>query len=119
MFYNELMKPGFDFYKYLPLLLFFLIFAIFVSRFVKIIVNPKLEIISPKGEYSSEKEIIISGYVDPQSELAINGENVVLKGGGYFERKAFLKEGLNELNFEVKNFWGVKKHKKLTVIFKK
>jgi hypothetical protein len=112
------MKTSFDFYRILPLILFLLIFFIFAFKFVKIIVKPKLEIISPQTESSASKEIMVAGFVDPQSELTINGENVILKQGGYFERKAILKKGLNELNFQVVNFWGVKKQKKLTLIYK-
>ncbi|MEK7673647.1 MAG: hypothetical protein AAB371_00420 [Patescibacteria group bacterium] len=108
----------FDPYRNLPLFIFLIIFVIFVSKFIHIIINPKLEIISPKSEYTPTKEILITGFVDPQSELTINNENVILKEGGSFERNAILKEGLNDLSLEVKNFWGVKKSKKLTIIYR-
>lgn len=104
-------------YVSLPLLLFLTIFLIFSLKFVKIIVNPKLDITSPKSELVFEKEIILSGRIDPLSQLRVNGEQITLREDGTFERKAILKEGLNEFNFQVKNFWGVEKSKKLKVIY--
>lgn len=104
-------------YISLPLLFFLLIFFVFVFKFVKIIVNPKLEISSPQASVVFEKEIVLKGKTDPQNELMINGEKITLRENGQFERKAILKEGLNEFNLEVKNFWGVRKNKRLKVIY--
>jgi len=62
----------------------------------KIVSPPALSLISPGDNLvTSEHSIDIKGITEAEAEIVVNGELVLKNSDGYFEKKIYLKNGLN------------------------
>ncbi|MFA5099001.1 MAG: helix-turn-helix domain-containing protein [Candidatus Paceibacterota bacterium] len=70
--------------------------------------NPKIEIINPVEDsiVINSPIIKLTGIINPQDKLTINGEEVLAKTDGRFEKEFSLQPGPNEVKFTVKRFLG-------------
>lgn len=78
----------------------------FPSKTIRLIYDnekPPLQISAPADgqEFSGERKIAISGNTEPSSNLAINGEQVILDADGKFSKQVTLSDGQN--NFEIRS----------------
>lgn len=100
------------------LILILAVIAFLLYQFTLLLRPPKLILTSPRpNQITTQAELIISGYVQPRNTLTINGEVVTPNDQGYFEKRAFLREGPNDFVFEVTTYWKTKSTIKRTVYY--
>ncbi len=88
----------------------FLIIGYLVWQIKGIMEPPKLTIFSPYDGYTTnEKNILLQGTTDTETQLLVNGENVMVNNQGQFQVNVALSNGLNTLNIK-----SIKKHGKTT-----
>lgn len=87
--------------------------------FYDLISPPKISIIEPKGRFVFQDNVVIKGKVDNRANLFVNGEQIFPQDNGYFEKRIYLKPGVNRLLFQAKKFWGQESEKELIVIYQK
>ncbi|MDO8560620.1 MAG: helix-turn-helix domain-containing protein [bacterium] len=81
--------------------------AYFFYEFRFVIRPPELTITSPaKDEVTAGDSFPISGVIEKESTLTLNGRTVYTNAAGEFSDSALLSKGLNSLEFEVKNRFG-------------
>lgn len=49
-----------------------------------------------------KSQLLVTGSVEPESEMTINGEVVLPKGDGTFEQRVYVMPGVNQFIFEAK-----------------
>jgi hypothetical protein len=69
---------------------------------------PKLEITNPPTNNMIVKEsfIKVSGEINPNDKLTINGDEILVSGSGRFEKDVPLQGGVNAIEFKVKKLLG-------------
>lgn len=73
-----------------------LVYLIFLVR--NIFVPPSLEVVNPPENFITEtNRIIVIGKTDPETEVLINSEQIMVDSDGHFEKELNLKQGLNNL----------------------
>lgn len=88
---------------------FFLIILLLINLyfFLDLVSPPKVKIIYPKNkEITYEDSISFKGYADKRGELFINEIPVYFDEKGYFEKKLYLKPGINRFIIKERKFWG-------------
>ncbi len=92
------------FFKFLSI--FFLIAAclLYLGFYLKKITSPPfLQIFNPNKDITINKDkILIQGKTDPEAEVSINGQIILKKTDGYFDKLFFLKQGINTINIAAK-----------------
>lgn len=70
--------------------------------------TPKLDIMSPaiNNIVVGEAVIKVSGAINPQDKLTVNGEETLADSSGHFEKDFSLQEGINTIEFRVKKLLG-------------
>ncbi|MEK9154579.1 MAG: helix-turn-helix domain-containing protein [Patescibacteria group bacterium] len=93
--------------------IFFGIIAVFVIIYLTLRVDevvgiPQIEIIVPTAEtiITSESIIKLSGTVNANDKLMINGEEILVESNGHFEKNFILQPGRNIIEFKAKRFLG-------------
>lgn len=76
------------------------------------IVNPAENSIIVNGD-----SISLSGWADPADKLTVNGEEVLIKEDGGFEKEFILEVGPNTIEFRIKRFLGKEKKEIKQVIY--
>jgi hypothetical protein len=97
------------------LLLFLAIINFYL--FYDLISPPYIKIYSPKEKITYQSEILIKGKVDDRASLFLNDARIYPQKNGYFEKKIYLKPGLNKLLFRAIKFWGQKKEKEILIFY--
>ncbi len=65
---------------------------------------PKLEIVQPTNNLTTDKAaIIVKGRTEPQVQLTINGQQIYINEDGSFEQEINLNQGLNLIKIEATN----------------
>jgi len=78
-------------------------FLYLIFYFKKIVVAPQLEIYSPaQNMLTTETSLLISGRVEKEAEVKINGETVLNNHNGVFSQTINLKKGLNNIVISAK-----------------
>jgi len=83
----------------------------FIFQFSSFLGNPKLNIDIPlltkDGVYLSKDPVVkITGSINPSDKLTINGEEILSKSDGTFEKDLLLQQGTYGIVFKVKRFLG-------------
>jgi cytoskeletal protein RodZ len=69
----------------------------------KIFTPPKLEIYSPvENVISSSSSVIVAGKTEKESQIQINGQDILIDNSGNFSQEVNLKKGLNSIIIETK-----------------
>jgi hypothetical protein len=85
-----------------PILL--LIFNLYL--FLDLVLPPKISLISPENKQIVYNDsVVFKGYTDKRGELFINELPVYFDNNGYFEKKFYLKEGINRFIIRERKFW--------------
>jgi cytoskeleton protein RodZ len=69
---------------------------------------PFLKIEEPARPIVATENITVKGQAEPQAQVTINGETVLLQNNGYFQFQLYLHPGVNVLHIEAKNTAGRK-----------
>lgn len=79
----------------------------FLYEFRFVIRSPELTVVSPpKDEITTQDSFPISGKIEKESVLTLNGRPVYTNDKGEFSDSALISKGLNTLEFEVTNRFG-------------
>lgn len=76
-----------------------IVFIVYLtSQYFSILSAPKLEVSAPPDDFSTSiPYVVISGKVEKESTVAINGEFVPVDADGNFSKQAALEEGRNAI----------------------
>ena len=89
--------------NFLVLIAVAICFLYLIFYFKKVTSPPKLEIIYPPSNLSSNQAVItITGETENEAEISINGELVLNNNNGFFEQTVNLKKGLNNITVKAK-----------------
>ncbi len=78
---------------------------------------PIIDILSPKEEAVSQKEIVIEGKTTPNAIIEINGQAANVEDSGSFVQKVQLEEGVNIFEIKAKSRLGKEKAKIIRVLY--
>jgi len=81
---------------------------------------PPLTISNPASSetfYTNQSSIVVSGSMNPRDKLFINGENVVPKQDGSFEKEVALDPNLNTVEFKISRFLGREKIERRQILY--
>lgn len=78
---------------------------------------PEIEILSPKEDVSTAKEIIIEGKTLDTAVVEINNQLVNVDDKGYFQQKTVLNEGVNIFEIVAKSRIGKEQLKTLKILY--
>ncbi|MFH0840673.1 MAG: helix-turn-helix domain-containing protein [bacterium] len=72
---------------------------IYLTFLVKnIFVPPSLEVVNPPENFITEaNHLVVIGKTDPETEVLINSEQIMVDALGHFEKEVNLKQGLNNI----------------------
>ncbi|MBD3300326.1 MAG: hypothetical protein GF347_03160 [Candidatus Moranbacteria bacterium] len=99
------------------------ILLVIIYFFVRVVTGiskvPKLVIESPMdNQIVFDRNLLVVGHTNPDSNLKINNEEIPLTESGSFEEEVILMRGVNEINISVKNKFARELHEKLYVNYK-
>ena len=84
----------------------------------EIIAPPELDIIEPKDNLiTSQSFINIIGVTEPEAQVIINGELILINDNGSFTKKIDLKNGINTIIITAKKKYGREEVVKKQVLF--
>lgn len=115
---NNSKKLFLNIYFILEVLILAVIVGFFIFRIAKSFEGPTLEILYPQNEVIElHKPILkITGTVDPEASLTVNGREAAIDDKGKFTIKVYLQPGLNTLEFIAKDRFGRLKKKKKYIV---
>lgn len=80
------------------------------NRFNNVVSPPNLNISNPAGDFkTSERQINIIGTSDPETQVTINDNLVILDNIGNFSKEINLREGINTITITAKKKFGPEK----------
>lgn len=88
-------------------LIFFILLGYFLFQYRYLVLNPPLEVISPKeGAAISSRVVVVSGTTDPNATVYVNNQPVSLNGDGSFRKRIDLFPGRGTIFIKVVNRFG-------------
>lgn len=68
---------------------------------------PRLVLEEPRDQFAADQPMVrVRGTTEKESQLTVNGREIIIDGVGYFHTEIQLQPGFNELEFIVKNRFG-------------
>ncbi len=91
-----------------PAIILLLLVFYFGARFSKIFGQPQVSVAYPTEAFTNiaSQKIVVRGLLKDGDKLVINGEVVVLKNDGTWEKNILLEPGLNTIEIKAKKFLG-------------
>ena len=88
-----------NFIKYGLIIIGTILCLIYLVLLVKnIFIPPALEIVNPPDNFiTSIDRVVVTGKTDPETEVLINSDQIMVDEHGYFEKELNLKHGLNNI----------------------